>query len=405
MKTSIFLLLGAALICGFAIFMSCTQDEMPLTAPETMDKPAPAPNAALDAPILTCEDATQATIFLRITAGASGAPAGFTVQWVKHNDYPELDCGATGGHGKNDNLWSSVHDPCAASLSGVPGCSIYDLGPGESVVIEIGNLLDAECGVSLSSCGANELDCGTEYVFRAFAHNDPQGLGRSPFTGNLCCSTLPCYPGEGCTYTQGYWKTHECLWPSPFAPGAADPTDVRGTPEHYVEDPSCPCIEYQEQNCYRWEECLFVPEAGDGIPDNLETFDANGNVISVQCGLNINNNGCSNCNGVCSCDGSNTIPIGSVEYNQCELLCALNEPAMGNALMILAHQLIAAKLNAMNGATSSSCNLDEADGLIGTSNILTGEVDPESPEGQLLIAMAACLDNYNNGGEGIPHCE
>jgi hypothetical protein len=52
------------------------------------------------------------------------------------------------------------------------------------------------------------LECGTEYVFRAFGHATST-LNRSDFTVNQSCSTLPCGgTGAGCTLTQGYWKTH-----------------------------------------------------------------------------------------------------------------------------------------------------------------------------------------------------
>ena len=29
---------------------------------------------------------------------------------------------------------------------------------------------------------------------------------------------------KGCTLTPGYWMTHPCNWPEPFAPGTPDPT-------------------------------------------------------------------------------------------------------------------------------------------------------------------------------------
>ena len=70
-----------------------------------------------------------------------------------------------------------------------------------------------------SNC-IDALVCGTAYVFRAFAHATST-LMRSDFTANVTASTLSCNSGGGCTYTQGYWKTHgpfptgnnEYLWP------------------------------------------------------------------------------------------------------------------------------------------------------------------------------------------------
>jgi hypothetical protein len=366
------ILLGAALLLCFIVFMSCDHEQAPITAPESMDKggpPSPPPSpTVLDAPLLSCEGATQATIFLRITAGASGAPAGFTVQWVKHEDYPSLVCGA-GGQGSQNDGWGGI-SPCAASLSGVPGCSIYNLGPGESIVIEIGNLLDAECGVGLEGCGADELECGMEYVFRAFAHNVPSGLNRSPFTNNVCCPTDPCTPGEGCTYTQGYWKTHPCEWPLLFVPGVFDyfthnDANENGDPDN-LEGQCAVSMPHWNENNQQWQ-------GGDA-------------------------------NTQCPCDAVNTINIGNVQYNMCQLLCALDNPGEGNALLILAHQLIAAKLNNLNGASPSLCDLGAADALIGSRNILTDVVDSQTELGQQMIAMETCLDLYNNGDAEIPHC-
>lgn len=111
-----------------------------------------------------------------------------------------------------------------------------------------------------------------------------------------------------------------------------------------------------------------------------------------------------NPNEQCSCDPSHTILIGSIAYSQCDLLCSLAQPASGNALKILAHQLIAAKLNMLAGATPPDCDVAGADTLINGTNILTGFVDPSSTTGQQMSAIANCLDLYNNGAGSAPHC-
>jgi hypothetical protein len=52
--------------------------------------PLPAVNPAktqYDAPTLSCGNGAQSYIEVRVTAGASGAPAGFTVQWETLADY------------------------------------------------------------------------------------------------------------------------------------------------------------------------------------------------------------------------------------------------------------------------------------------------------------------------------
>jgi hypothetical protein len=350
-----------------------------------------------DTPTVTCIGSTQNTLFLQVCAGPSGAPAGFSVQWVRHSDFPALTCGASG----EDALWppSNGGTICKASFSGTPGCSIYNLAPNACVIVEIGNLNDAECGVGLSNCGADELECGMEYVFRAFAHANSTKQ-RSDFTPNVCCSTDPCMPT--CVLTQGYWNTHGCDYPAPFMPGTPDPTDL-------------------DMN---------------GVPDNLEG----------QCGVQGNSP-----NSQCPCDALSTISIGSIAYNQCDLLCSLDQTGAGNALRILAHQLIAAKLNVLNGASDAgvvmaSCAglpanpydgytvaqlIVAADNLIATgntdgingfacvgnatcpcptfpANILTGCVRTGgmgNTLGPAMTAVAQLLDLYNNGCGGVPHCD
>jgi hypothetical protein len=179
--------------------------------------------------------------------------------------------------------------------------------------------------------------------------------------------------------TQGYWNTHGCNWPAPFVPGAPDPTDLDS----------------------------------NGVPDNLEG----------QCGVQGNNP-----NAQCPCDGVNTILVGTIDYTQCDLLCSLDQSAQGNAVRILAHQLIAADLNILGGATDSDAVSDpldptnpyngwtvaqivaEANSLIGSTDILTGVQGTQcsgpnaDPVGCAMVKLAKLLDLYNNGDGGVPHC-
>jgi hypothetical protein len=161
---------------------------------------ATAPARALtpyDVPTITCESATLSSITLNVCGGASGAPAGVTIQWKTAAEF------AISG-------WSDV-GLCKLSLSGQPSLqhldkSRWELLPGECETVTIGDINFDETGVSGSGCGLEPLDCGTEYVFRWFAHAG-RGFGRSDWGGNLTCSTSPC-PPQRCTFTQGYWKTH-----------------------------------------------------------------------------------------------------------------------------------------------------------------------------------------------------
>lgn len=158
-------------------------------------------------PAITCFGSSPTSIDIRVCAGANGAPAGFTVQWMLASDYALGPDGLPGT--SDDNSWSSSSPSyCDASFSGVPGCSNYNLAAGQCITVNIGDNLFDECGAS-SSCANQPLDCDTQYAFRAFAHNVPGGLNRSDFTATLFCTTPSCGGGDqGCTLTQGYWKTH-----------------------------------------------------------------------------------------------------------------------------------------------------------------------------------------------------
>src|SRR5262245_44886138 len=76
-------------------------------------------NSDLNPPVVTCAGATDTTITIRVCGGATtGAPAGFTVQWV------------LSGTGFDTNT-------CSASFSGVPAGSTFNLSPGECVDVVI----------------------------------------------------------------------------------------------------------------------------------------------------------------------------------------------------------------------------------------------------------------------------
>jgi hypothetical protein len=102
------------------------------------------------------------------------------------------------------------------------------------------------------------------------------------------------------------------------------------------------------------------------------------------------------------------VQLGNRNYSQAELLQILGEPIQGNGLISLACQLIAARLNQANGAStpaSVTAALNSADLLIGDFVVPpVGEdwLDPESTGG-----LTAILDAYNNGetAGGPPHCQ
>jgi hypothetical protein len=57
---------------------------------------------------------------------------------------------------------------------------------------------------------------------------------------------------------------------------------------------------------------------------------------------------------------ANGLQLGSVSYSAADLLSILNKPAAGNGLIVLAHQLIAAKLNVAAGADPTAVAADIA---------------------------------------------
>jgi len=186
------LLLSLLTVCTLILWTSCSEDN---DVSKTNSPDASARKTTLDKPTITCGTSTQASINITVTAGASGAPAGFSLQWMTAADYA-----ANGG------TWYASDDLrlCKASFSGNANLSRYNLAAGQSVTVNIGEFL-FDNGAS-TNCG-DALTCGTTYVFRAFAHATST-LMRSEFTANLECSTLACRADEHCTYTQGYWKTH-----------------------------------------------------------------------------------------------------------------------------------------------------------------------------------------------------
>jgi hypothetical protein len=317
-------------------------------AQETQDAAMLAPAAmaptafTLNPPTLSCMGSGQNIIFLQVTGGAQyGAPWGFTVQWMTEADYIA-----------NGNQWLDSSDPqlCKASFSGQPNCSVYNLNAGtsavapgdcannyagSSLVINLGEALDNECGASSDNCGVDELSCGTSYVIRAFAHagNCTQHQGavgggrpvqykKSAFSPTLTCATEPC---GGCVFSFGYWGTH--------GPATCNPSS-----------------------------------------------------------------------------GANLWPVGALTiggtvYSSADLCTNLNLAPQGNKVRILTHQLIGAMLNQANGATSPpNCDITAASALLNGLNINTSTVPNNSTLAAQMLVAATCLESYNTGLGGVPHC-
>jgi hypothetical protein len=268
---------------------------------------APASKPALDAPTLSCFDRTQSSITVRFTAPASGAPAGFSLQWMKKTDF-DL-------HGWSEGESIAL---CAAGFSGNANLSRYDLAASESVNVVVGDFL-FDNGAS-TDC-VDPLECGVTYVFRAFSHANSD-FKKSDWSANLECATLSCTQVAACTYTQGYWKTH-------------GPVPVGG-------------------NTNTWPVSSLV--------------------------------------------------LGSVAYTDLELLSIFNTPAAGNGLIVLAHQLMATKLNLANGTDpmAIAAAVSAADALIGSMTV--PPIGSASLHAAATSSLTKSLADYNEGGTGPGHC-
>jgi hypothetical protein len=100
--------------------------------------------------------------------------------------------------------------------------------------------------------------------------------------------------------------------------------------------------------------------------------------------------------------------LGTVAYTKTQLLSILWTPVKGNGLVSLAHQLITAKLNALDGASVPAgvqTAINNADTLIGAlivPPVGAGYIAPATTSG-----LTGALDAYNNGlaPGGPAHCE
>ncbi len=97
------------------------------------------------------------------------------------------------------------------------------------------------------------------------------------------------------------------------------------------------------------------------------------------------------------------ITIGGATYTKEEALLFLDPPPRGDATYILAVQLLAARLNILNGADPSILEevIEDADEWL-VDNPLGSK--PKNPERKVGIALAEVLEMYNNGEIGPGMC-
>ncbi|MBI5838380.1 MAG: hypothetical protein HZB25_14165 [Candidatus Eisenbacteria bacterium] len=312
---------------------------------------APALGAAHDPPALAVVAVGHGKVLLSITAGASGAPAGFAVWWMKRSDF------LAGG-----NLWAEsgtspaqgeayfIGSPSLFTLGGL--CTSYLLAPGAPAQVPIGDLFD-ETGVSTNA--PLDLDPATAYVFRAFALAGGGGEA-SEASQIVFASTLA---NVNCTQTMTWWLNHLDQWPLD-----------------------------EGQSALQASRRLGARPAG-----------ARGTAAS-------------------------TIPLGSTAYTKDQLVAILGAvsgigepdivgprpgmlPAMsaGNGLIALAHQLITARCNELNGATVPAvvqAAMTDADALIGA--LVVPPLGSGYLEFSVCVADWQVLSDYNHGLIGPGGC-
>jgi len=173
----------------------------PAAAPSLNAAP---PKTKVDTPTITCAGSGNDYIDIQVCAGATGAPAGFTIQWKTAADFALNGWAPTNADG-------SPNSYCDASFSGNASLSRYNLGANQCVTVRIGELL-MDSGVS-TTCPVPLLIC-TDYVFRVFAHASPP-LQVSDKSANLTCKTA-CPTGcDPAVKSFGFWKTHyPDAWPA-----------------------------------------------------------------------------------------------------------------------------------------------------------------------------------------------
>lgn len=258
--------------------------------------PLAAQAQSLDSPTLRVQRTGFFRVDLEVRAGTSGAPNGFTLQWMPRGQFDAFG-------------WPADEGDIRASRSvftGEPTLNLdarsttFRLNADDAIGVQVGDLFD-ETG--LTTTYADHLQPG-DYVFRTWANGNGDGT-----VAPSAPSTLAFAATANPECTQGFWKTHPEVWPI----------------------------------------------------------------------------------------GCTPMTLGTVSYTKTQLLAIFNQPADGNGLISMAHQLIAVKLNQCNGS-----NVASIAGAIASANSLIGAlVIPPIGAGFLAPSQTSSLtntlDNYNNG--------
>ena len=132
-------------------------------------------------------------------------PYGFSMYWMTQLDYDDY-----GQVWPEQLTYPTLH---WANFTGAPELNTFDglystymLGPGETIIIEIGDLENENATTNTP----DELDMETDFVLCAFA-NGGGGFTKSGYSTNAIGGTI--YKQHDCVHSKGYWKNHPNAWP------------------------------------------------------------------------------------------------------------------------------------------------------------------------------------------------
>jgi hypothetical protein len=160
--------------------------------------------AVLNTPALTETGVSPWRVEMQVTAGASGTPQGFTIQWMKKADFDAAGGWPLSGYfppGFNYCLFDGV-----PTWIVTPGVSDFLLGSNVGARVMLGELFD-ETGIY--STYLDDMVPATQYAVRVYAEGGPSG-DESPPSSTMFVTTNT---HEDCRFTLGYWKNHPSAWP------------------------------------------------------------------------------------------------------------------------------------------------------------------------------------------------
>jgi len=245
-----------------------------------------------------------------------------------------LNCSYSADLPDDTDLTNTATVTTSGAIGGGSGTAAVDFGDPTTVVDDCIDVTDDQYGDLGTVCAdaapytfeytltVGPYDVCGEYTYvnvASFIANNSETTGSDDHTGNV---TVPCL--NGCTLTQGYWKTHSLRGPAPYD-----------------------------------DAWLNIGQAGADT-----TFFLSGKTYYEVLW---------------------TAPAGNAYYN-------------------LAHQYIAAKLNILNGASTTPA----VDSAITFAESFFSTKTPTSSltkaQRNAVLAAASTLDQYNNGLIGPGHC-